>query len=121
MVLRSGPYGLQHLQGRIAGVDTMEQFLVLWLEHSLIFARVWVSQEQWDVNLPCAAAVHQGARQLRHVHSTLKDELLLLLMLAPCCRVIVVPVGPLVLWSVCEIVSAFLMSCFDDVLRRSAQ
>ncbi|XP_073356310.1 uncharacterized protein [Aegilops tauschii subsp. strangulata] len=32
------------------------------------------------------AAVHQGARQQRHVHSTLKDELLLFLMLAPCCR-----------------------------------
>ncbi|KAM3401614.1 hypothetical protein ACQJBY_005980 [Aegilops geniculata] len=44
------------------------------------------SAEQSDVNLLWAAAVHEGARQQRHVHSTLKDELLLFLMLAPCCR-----------------------------------
>ncbi|KAM3401603.1 hypothetical protein ACQJBY_005980 [Aegilops geniculata] len=45
-----------------------------------------ICQEQSDVNLLWAAAVHEGARQQRHVHSTLKDELLLFLMLAPCCR-----------------------------------
>ncbi|XBI17795.1 hypothetical protein VPH35_059753 [Triticum aestivum] len=66
--------------GKVPGGPISDQFLCF--PANLLF----LLHQQLDVNLLWEAVVHQGARQQRHVHSTLKDELLLFLMLAPCCR-----------------------------------